>query len=335
MYALVAVVLAAARVLGSSVPVETLVAKSRSNIEIGAFRVFLFAADETSGAVRGTYCGGDDGAAEHEGSYRLIVARGSEIVGSFDLGRKRFVEGRQHDGIRAVTLPGSGDRLLAIYQYGSCNTEDLELFRVTAGGKVARALFEDRQGSVRPAIGTSNADIPFDRDGRAVFCDHQPSYLPEYLFCDAWRWTGDRLVHADEWMPANLPASEEGPVVPTPRARATTALYRFLRNLDEPVGAGMYAGPGGSAAVVAHCARGGCPGLFDMRDGDSPTPGTWLFEAMFATGDVGFGEWDIVEVDGRKWWPFRVVQRGGGFAILDLPPLPKRAAAAAEPPAAR
>src|SRR5437870_3889342 len=121
--------------------------KSRSRARVGAFDVLLVADDEEATTLSDSYCGGDRGARDYHGTYRLISARDGDVVASLDIGRRYFTQGRLHDGLRVVPLPKSRERLLAIYGYGSCNGEDLTLYRTDSQGGLYVVPFVHDDGS--------------------------------------------------------------------------------------------------------------------------------------------------------------------------------------------
>jgi hypothetical protein len=180
--------------------------------------VFLFAPDQQEEILQAPYCGGLEGAHRYTGSYRLVSVRHERALSELALpDHFYFVAGYTHGGLHAVKLL---ERLggFALYQYGSCNTEDIYLFQVDVSGAIRGVRFLQRDGRVKDSqmTGPGGEFRPSLQTG-FFFC-HYDNWIGGGL-CDAYNFNGSDFLQAASWMRAAWP---------TPPAQAERALYEFL-----------------------------------------------------------------------------------------------------------
>jgi hypothetical protein len=182
--------------------------------------VFLYAPDQEVEVLTASYCGGFEGNRKYTGSFRLVSARHERGLSELALpDHYDFVGGFTHGGLHDVeSLREQG--VFAVYQYGGCNTEDVEFFRVDAAGQITRAQFLQRDGRVKLSEMTGpGGDFELSPDGDFVFCHYNNWF--GYGLCDAYKFDGSDFLQTALWMKGKSPAGQ-----------AERALYEFLAALQ-------------------------------------------------------------------------------------------------------
>lgn len=321
------------------VDLETIQAGSQSHVTLqtvsGPVDVYLYAPDQQVSALQAPYCGGNEGDKEFQGHFRLISARGGKIVSQRPLHADEFfVAGHPHDGLRLFTLPGAGGSLVKIYQYGSCNIESAEFYRLSPEGSLEQVSFLDRDGRrFHSQLTGPGGGIHSSGRGESVFCSYN-NFIARTL-CDAYHYDGKNFMQKASWMGADPPVVWKHP---TPSAQAQRALYEFLSALNSKkyqIAAYYYAGPlpmaakSGSAAtsksdwLKAYCraAATGCPNPQNISKSLSSGHGGEMdFTVSFVAPDF-----NSFQASGKSDFRFRVKKIAGGFKVLDLPPRLARA----------
>jgi len=136
--------------------------------------VYLFAPDENVKVLDATYCGGDKGAKQHAGHFELIsVVENVQVSGMILNPDDWFVEGKAHDGARLFHDPKTGQDLVALYQYGSCNSETVQFISSDAAGHLFSIPFLDRDGRTwRQRLTGPSGAIPLVNSGALMFCSY-------------------------------------------------------------------------------------------------------------------------------------------------------------------
>lgn len=86
------------------------------HLQFKGYDVSLFAPDEISSTLQGSFCGGEEGATEYNGTYQLIAKKNDRIVSNFPIGQRMFTTGTDHDGLHEMTYSPTGDQLILIKQ---------------------------------------------------------------------------------------------------------------------------------------------------------------------------------------------------------------------------
>lgn len=294
--------------------------------------VYLFAGDEKVDVLYAPFCGGDQGAKQYSGDYQLVSVVDNAVVSRLDLDPDvSFVEKKPHDGVRLYRDPKTGQDLVVLFQYGTCNSESVQFFSADPSGRLYSIPFLDKDGRTwsHRVTGPAGA-IPHLPDGSPVFCAYANNL--GYDFCEAYAFDGANFQETAKWMTQGLAEPVKGLNAP---GRATRALFDFLSGLSAKnylAAAYYFAGkvetagtvpPGGSSAekakiLEAYCTTQGgqClmpTGIAPKAGGDAP--GKMLFQVSFETPDF-----KPFRIGARASFEFRVAKTPEGFKVLDLPP---------------
>lgn len=288
--------------------------------------VFLFAEDEKVEILEHPYCGGDKGDKQYTGNYQLISVLNNEVVASIiSLGHYQFVVGRIYDGIREVAVPGTNERLIAIYQYRGCNGDEVEFYRVDKNGGLNKVVFLNKDGTKEDNQYTSDQILLSDNE--ATFCGYNNAV--GYVFCDSYRYNGENFIQVASWMTQELYRSPK-----TIDGEARRALFDFLISLYH-----------GKYEAAAYYYRGSHDVLKDSNPDVNPNNRAKLFE-RYCTANGGlclipegmvFKQTDLsdeskfavsfvtrdfksVQLAGKSQFEFRVKRVDSDFKVLDLPP---------------
>ena len=290
-------------------------------------KVFLFAEDEKVEILKGSYCGGEDGDKQYAGNYQLISVKGNKIVSKIDLGKDyEFIENTQHDGLH-MFVPVFGEQLVAIYQYVSCNHENVEFFRINEYGLIHRVNFFEKDGIVvtgKLVIG----DISVTTEN-IFFCSYDN--VIAYYLCDTYVYNGKDFIQTSSWMGSYYYNPNEKN---TNIREARRVLYEYLNALRQE---GTYKKADYKKVVYYY---GGDynfllqlnpdvniedkPKLFERyctknRGNCSIEPSYFIdiaspSEVKFGVKEGGF------EVNMKPDFEFRVKRMNGEFKVMDLPP---------------
>jgi hypothetical protein len=312
---------------------ETIQKHSQSRVTLqtskGPADVYLYARDQEVSTLKAPYCGGNEGDKESEGHFELISVRGGKIASHLTMDPDLFfVTEHPHNGLRVFTLPGNGQQLVKLLQYGSCNTERVQFYRLDPEGGLERVAFLSKDGRRFNAqyVGPSG-EIHSSARNENVFCNYNNGI--GRMLCDAYRYDGKNFVQTQSWMSADLPAVWKRP---TPAAEAMRALYEFLSALAGKkfrVAAFYYArasfnaNQGASASAVnstslkAYClAAAGC--LLPAEISKPLHSGSG--ELMEFTVSFVAPDFSSIQTNGENQIRFRVKRFASGFKVLDLPP---------------
>ena len=319
-----------------SAEVEKLQKQSRSHIRLErpthAVDVYLLAADETAEVLDAPFCGGDEGAKQYSGHYQLVSVVDNALISRLDLDPDdNFVEKKPHDGARLYRDPQTGQDLVMLLQYGSCNNESAQFFSADPAGQLYAIPFRDKDGRTwRHALTGPDGAIPHLADSSSVFCAYANN--TGYDFCEAYAFDGANFKETAKWMTRELGEPRKGL---NASGQATRALFDFLSNLSSknyPAAAYYFAGKPDSAATApaaansaekakileAYCTTqsGQClvPEKIETKAGAS-AEGAMTFQVSFETPD--FKPFTIGD---RSSFEFRVAQTADGMKVLDLPP---------------
>lgn len=298
----------------------------------GPVEVFLFAPDEKTETLKDPYCGGDAGAKQYSGSYRLISARHDALISEVPLDPDLyFISGRPHDGLHTLRVAKSGKELLAIYQYRGCSQESVMLFRADGTGALTRVQFVDRSGrNFQSRITGPVGAIPQTSDGELIFCAY--FNVIGYELCDAYKDDGRNLIQTESWMTTRLDDPQKDL---TARSRALRALDEFLfavERKDFAAASFYYASPAEPSDNTKQESRGarsaaqlerlcGAPAAERLIPQEFESAGTaapgrvWLFRVSFM--DDAFNDFKRGD---QTSFEFRVRRTGDRFRVLDLPP---------------
>jgi len=276
---------------------------SRSVVAIGAYRVFLYAADERASVETENGCVADAGSRRFAGHYRLIVTKDDRTISSLDVGPHMFAEGRLHDGLRTINVPGH--RLLAVPSYLSCSGGTARLYRVDDHGGIETVRIVGSVDSEVDALPTAYAPAIERAGGPLVFCDW--SNVTTSAFCTAYRFDGRRLVWTDQW--DSTSSDWRSWRRPTAEWRARATLVRFLAHLeksDHAQAGKLYQGPAVEVREFLEACPSGRLATIDGLEHRSRRRGeTFQFTVSFQEGEYRL--------------QFDVVGRGRGFRVARLP----------------
>jgi hypothetical protein len=324
--------------LQTTVPAEvaSLQKQSRSHVRLERQKrpvhVYLFAADEKADVLEAPFCGGDQGAKQYSGDYQLVSVVDNAVVSRLDLDPDvSFVEKKPHDGVRLYRDPKTGQDLVVLFQYGTCNSESVQFFSADPSGRLYSIPFLDKDGRTwsHRVTGPAGA-IPHLPDGSSVFSAYANNL--GYDFCEAYAFDGANFQETDKWMTQGLAEPVKGLNAP---GRATRALFDFLSGLSAKnylAAAYYFAGkvetagtapPAGNSAEKAKILEACCTtqggqclmptGIVPKAGGDAP--GKMLFQVSFETPDF-----KPFRIGARASFEFRVAKTPEGFKVLDLPP---------------
>lgn len=295
----------------------------------GPVAVYLYARDQEVSVLQAPYCGGNEGDKDSQGHYELISVRNGKITSQLRLDPGTFfVTEHPHDGLHIFTPPGNGQQLVKLYQYGSCNSESAEFYRLDPEGHLARVAFlaADGRRFLSQSTGPSGG-VHSSGQGNSIFCSY--NNFIGMMECDAYRYDGKNFIQTKSWMGSELPVVWKHP---TPAAQAQRALYDFLSALDSKnyqAAAFYYAGPSSAGArqaesppleasewLAAYCGTAGCPIPVEIAN---PSPSGSDDEMEFM---VSFGASDFtsVQTKGKSKVRFRVKRLANGFKVSGLPP---------------
>jgi hypothetical protein len=296
------------------------------------FDIYLFAPDQIVDVLSASFCGGDEAAKQFSGHFQLLSVADNSVVSTLDLDPDtNFVERKPHDGARLLRDPKSGQNLVALYQYGSCNSESVQFYSADPDGDLFAIPFLDHDGHIWKQMLTGpDGAIPHLPNGALVFCSYDHDF--GYDFCEAYSFDGANFQEAAKWMTQELAAPIKGM---NDAALAARALFEFLSMLSmKEYGAAAYfmdgdAGPAGPEQVAArrgqkaaslekYCTVMGGQCLMPVKMERQPSEGTLdalLFQVSFQTSDF-----QPFMLGARSNFEFRVAKTADGFKVLDLPP---------------
>lgn len=297
-----------------------------------AFDIYLEAPDEKAEVLKASYCGGRAGARQFSGRYQLLAVADNTIVSRFDLGPDdTFVENSPHDGARLFHDLKSGQDLIALLQYGDCNSESVQFFSADPSGHLFLITFLDRDGRAwKQMLTWPNGVIPRMPDGSPAFCAYASSV--GYEFCEAYAFDGENFLETAKWMTQDWAAPIKGR---NDVGVAARTLFDFLSALSatEYAAAAFYLDPSATTGDAAHSnsdrtqrqaflrnyctvAGGQCPTPVKLEaKPDAGAPGLLRFQVSFQNSDF-----QPLTVGPRTSFDFRVVKSPKGFKVLDLPP---------------
>ena len=170
----------------------------KNNFEI-TIKIFLFAEDEKVEILKGTYCGGEEGDKQYTGNYHLISVKDNKIISKIDLGKDyEFIENALHSGLHRFVMPQTYEQLLMIYQYGSCNIERVEFYRVDVEGHLYKVSFIDKDGVVATGQTTGPDGGISGTEADLTFCSYNNGV--GYFFCDSYTYNGNNFIQTASWM---------------------------------------------------------------------------------------------------------------------------------------
>jgi len=297
-----------------------------------AFDVYLFAADENVDILSVSFCGGDKGAKQYSGHFQLLSVADNAVVSMLELDPDdNFVEKKPHDGARLFRDPRSGQNLVALYQYGNCNSESVQFFSVDPSGRLFLIPFLDRDGRIWKQMLTGpDGAIPHLANDALVFCSYANGI--GYNFCGAYAFDGENFLEAAKWMTQELAAPIKGL---NDEGQAARTLFDFLSVLSvKGYSAAAYyvdvnaktagarpatADPGLKAAFLEnYCTVMGGQCLMPVKMESEPSAnaqGALRFQVSFQTSDF-----QPLKIGSRSSFEFRVAKSPAGFKVLDLPP---------------
>ena len=165
---------------------------SKNNFEI-TIKIFLFAEDEKVEILKGTYCGGEEGDKQYTGNYHLISVKNNKIASKIDLGKDyEFIENTLHSGLHLFVMPQTYEQLIMIYQYGSCNIERVEFYRVDVEGRLYKVNFIDKDGTVGTGQFTGPTGDIAGSDSSVIFCSYNNAV--GYTFCDSYNYNAKDFI---------------------------------------------------------------------------------------------------------------------------------------------
>ena len=324
----------------TAVPVEVLNLQQHNHSSLRLERpnhsvdVYLFAQDEKAIVLDAPFCGGDQGAAQFSGQYQLVSVETHAVASRLDLDPDvNFVQKKPHDGARLYHDPKSGQDLVALFQYGNCNSETAQFFSVDPSAQLFAIPFLDKDGHTGKEMLTGpDGAILHLADGSAAFCSY--SNDTGYNFCQAYLFDGANFLETAKWMTHDLTAPAQGL---TPASQAKRALYEFLSDLSVKnyrAAAYYFAGKVGSPealstattgqkaeALQAYCTTEGgqclTPVQLEIKPG-ADAQGTMLFQVSLQTA-----EFKTFKIGNQSSFEFHVAKIGDEFKVLDLPPLGK------------
>lgn len=303
--------------------------RSRSWITLtkngNAVEVFLFAEDEKMEIVEGLYCGGNEGDRQYRGNYQLTSVVNNLFVSSIiNLGDYEFGEGRVYRGLQEFRAPGTNERLIAIYQYASCNGIYVEFYRVDDNRRLNKVLFLNKDGTKETNQYTSGRVLMSDNE--VNFCGY--NNVIGHVFCDSYAYNGTDFIQAGSWMTQELYRSPR-----TIDAEAKRVLFDFLTALHHEKHEAAVYYYGGSYDILkpqhgdlspeemakefrrlCEAIVGKCPMPEGLAIKDS-TSDEMKFTVSFVTKD-----WRTFQVAGNSQFEYRVKRVGNDFKVLDLPP---------------
>jgi hypothetical protein len=307
---------------------------SHQRLERGnhTFDIYLFAPDQNVDVLSASYCGGDVGARQYSGHFQLLSVAGDTAVSTLDLDPDyNFVEKKPHDGARLFRDPKSGQDLVVLFQYESCNVESVQFFSADPSGRLFLIPFLDRDGRTWKQMLTGpDGAIPHLANGAMVFCSY--ANVIGYNFCDAYAFDGANFLEASEWMTQEPQAPIKGL---NDTGQAARTLFEFLAVLSEKnysaasyyvdvkvEGAGARpagANPAQRAAFLeSYCTVLGGQCLMPAKIEIKPpvnAQDALLFQVSFQTSDF-----EPLRIGSHSRFGFRVAKTSSGFKVLDLPP---------------
>lgn len=296
------------------------------------FDVYLFAPDQTVDVLSASFCGGDEGAKQYSGHFQLLSVADNTIVSKLDLDPDyNFVEKKPHDGVRLFRDPKSGQNLVALYQYGSCNSESVQFFSADPSGRLFPIPFldQDRHTWKQVLTGPDGA-IPHLPSDAPVFCSYDRDF--GYDFCEAYAFDGANFQEAAKWMTQEVTAPLKGLNDAAVAARAlvefltllsmkdyAAAAYYFDVNTATPGATPVAANPGQKAAFLEnYCTAMGGQCLMPVKVETKPGTGgqgALLFQVSLQTSDF-----QPLKIGAGSSFEFRVAKTPDRFKVLDLPP---------------
>jgi hypothetical protein len=285
--------------------------------------VYLTADDENAVVLNAAFCGGDAGSTQYSGHYQLVSVASQAVVSRLDLDPDvNFVEKKPHDSARLYREPKTGQNLIALFQYGSCNSETVQFFSVDPSAQLYAIPFLDKDGHAGKQMVTGpDGAIPHFANGSSVFCSY--SSETRYNYCGAYAFDGANFQETAKWMTKDLHAPAQGL---NPTSEATRTLFDFLSelSLNNYRAAGYhFAGKAGSTAekpvaLEDYCTKQGGQCLAPVEIESQPgadAAGAMLFQVSFQTA-----EFKPFHIGARSTFDFHVQKIGGEFKVLDLPP---------------
>jgi hypothetical protein len=322
----------------TNVPTEVLNLQkhTRSHIQLESHNrlvdVYLFAADEQVEVLEDSYCGGDKGDRQFSGHYQLVSVVGNAVVSKLDLDPDvNFVEKKPHDGAKLYRDQKTGQDLLALFQYGTCNSETVQFFLADPSGRLYSIPFLDRDGRTRShqVTGPTGA-IPHLSDGSSVFCAYANAV--QCYFCDAYLFDGANFQGTTKWMTRELSDPLKGLNTQGQAMRALSDFLSLLSAKDYRAAAYYFLGylalagttpattsPAEKAKMLeAYCTKQGGQCLMPLKidgSGSLDAQGAMPFTVSFQTSDF-----EPFQLNGRSSFEFRIWKTPEGFKVLDLPP---------------
>lgn len=293
--------------------------------------VFLFAEDQKVETLKSPYCGGDEGAKQYSGNYHLISIKNNTIISDINLDKDYyFIEKRPHDGLREFYDPKTGEELIGIYQYGSCNTESVEFYRIDVDGVIHRVVFVNKNGSEQKEISTGpGGDVPLSREDEYIFCSY--NNFVGHMFCDSYVYTGSSFKQTTSWMTQELGTTKLQPKISDEARRALfdylsalsgkryqEAVFYFGGSYESLIKLNPNISPNDKAKLFeAYCTSNGTKCFMPevVADKDISNPAEMIFSVSFVTRDF-----DDVILNGQRNFDFRVQRIVDGFKVLNLPP---------------
>ncbi len=193
--------------------------QNTSTISLGipfeGYQFTLYAPDQVATSVVNEYCGAvAAGAAMYDGTYKIIAAKGTTTVSTVALGQMEFVAGMPHDGLHVVTYTPTGDQLVEINEYGSCNGDFSSFYTINSNGQVVSIPFVANGTSTQFIYsGWIDPNAPVD----GTFCGY--NNVVGLTLCDAYQYKNYSFIRTDAWV------EEGGSGKPTDIGRAMRYLF--------------------------------------------------------------------------------------------------------------
>ena len=292
----------------------------RQNLSVD---VYLTADEEKAVVLDTTFCGGDAGATQFSGHYRLVSVRNHVVVSRLELDPDvNFVEKKPHDGIRLYREPATGQNLVALFQYGDCNSETVQFFAADPSAQLYAVPFLDKDGRTGKHMVTgSDGAIRHLADGSSIFCFYSRDTACYY--CAAYVFDSANFQEIAKWMTQDLREPQEGL---SPVSQARRSVFDFLSDLslgNYQMAGYYFAGTVGSTpekpeALEAYCTTQGGQCLAPAQIESKPAveaKDSMLFQVSFQTA-----EFKPFRIGARSTFDFHVAKVAGEFKVLDLPP---------------
>lgn len=115
-----------------------------------------------------------------------------EFLSSVPIGRRMFTEDRTEE-ITEIRFPESSGRLIAISQYKTCKSDEVEFYRVDNRGGVDKVLLRNKDGSRNSRIASEPGSKPHNILGNQLtYCGYVGSQTVSS--CGSYIYDGKDLV---------------------------------------------------------------------------------------------------------------------------------------------